>query len=309
MKKWILPQALLQHLYDSYQLNHVSTFGEAGIIKDATIKCELVDKSSGVQKFMLVSNANYGNLVTRAASNSASLCKLVSPDVAAKIVTADFFGEYKNFSYAIYPKFYPLTSNRLISRLDNYLALPKLISWHKALINDTKTICQQELLTEFSTLLGCLQDSFISNNNISEEIGTSITRLSNDKTLTLYSCASHDDLWTGNVLKSESLFGEIRVIDWAGLDTQGTPFYDLIRALISFNAPHFYTKAIFDDYLIFWGCSHEDAKLYLHISLAKLFSRLENYPVDRFQNMALQCTAFLGSLRACEVAPSVETIF
>ena len=300
-----LSQNFLDYICNQENIESVANLGDAKPIKDTTGKYIVGINGKTEKRFMLVSRIDNGDIATRSALNTRKISSTLSAKTALGVVAAQSHGTFENHSYAIFPKYYPLSHNRIVRKIECYWILPKVVSWHKAFSAETKVPFKPEESPALIERLKALQDCFSSEKNLSKEIRNTILRIKNRGTPELFTCASHDDLWWGNVLKTGRLFGDARIIDWAGLDMHGNAFFDLIRMLLSFRPSHRYAKKLLTEYTTVFDCDLVDVKLYLYISAANLFNRLEYFPLERFQNLVIECRNYLAQIT--ETAPLATT--
>jgi hypothetical protein len=74
------------------------------------------------------------------------------------------------------------------------------------------------------------------------------------------------------------------------------PFLDLLQILISCQPSRSHAKALVSDYVSAFECSPMDVKLYLYISMANVYGQIENYPLERFKLLLIECRDYLNQV-------------
>jgi hypothetical protein len=111
---------------------------------------------------------------------------------------------------------------------------------------------------------------------------------------------AHNDLWKGNILldpKSPwrgAAFGRFAIIDWLGASVAGYPIYDLIRLAQSFKVSQRTLDREVRLHCSILGCELVDAGGYLAAALGNLGLHLEEFPEDRYVELADACWSTLS---------------
>ncbi len=278
----------MQHIKDTYHCKNILILDQKTQTDDSTVKCILNYSKANQTKFMLVSRVASSKLVTRNYMNAENVCSRVSSKTAAHIATPQTKGAFREFSYAIYPYYNSLSSLRILRAIENYSIFPKIISWHKNLVLESKRPVTDQEIPKISYELSTLKTFFDNDREISLEI-LSASNLVEKRKSQLYSCISHNDLWRGNILKNSKFIGEIKVIDWAGMSLDGNPFFDLSKLLISFNINRHHSQSLYNQYRQLFECDTQGMGAYFYISMARLLANIDNFPETRFRNLVREC--------------------
>ena len=262
-------------------------------VVDASRKFLLIDSDGSANQFLLVSNTEFGDVVGIGARNAQSIRQQLPASTARRVVQPKHVGTFEEFSFAIYPRFIPLSDSRLRGRLQNLFFIGELFSWHEEFISATKSSMAAPHRNNAIERLGALLDCFGGDRVREPKIDRTIRRLEASDHRPLNTCAAHNDLWRGNVLRVGGLSNEVRIIDWGGMNLKSNPFYDLVRVLQSFRVPRRMAVGLFDEYQEIMQCARQDVRLYFYMAMADQLHSLDNFPMDRFREMVVRCDDIL----------------
>lgn len=293
MGGWQISDSFILHVKDVSGADRLSEkLGDLDVV-DASRKFSLINANGAADQFLLVSNLEFGDVVGAAAANAQTICQELPPDVASQVVPPTTAGTFDEFSFAIYPSYLPLSESRFLGRLQNLFVVGKLASWHAEFVSATKsrmTAAHCEQTTDrLRQLLNCFGDDSVREGKIEE----TIRRLQSGDHPTLYTCAAHNDLWRGNVLRVSGISYEIRIIDWGGMNMISNPFYDLIRVVESFRVQRRMVCRLFSVNEELMHCDRQDVRLYFYMAMADQLHCLDHFPMDRFRETVVRCDDIL----------------
>ncbi len=105
----------------------------------------------------------------------------------------------------------------------------------------------------------------------------------------------HNDLWKGNFLQGAredacSKAGySFFIIDWGGSRINGYPIYDLVRVSLSYRLTANELKEAIVRATAALECEPVDALSYVVAALGEIAQRIDQFPVDRFLQLARNC--------------------
>ena len=297
MGGWQISDSFILHVKDVSGADRLAEKpGDLDVV-DASRKFSLVHADGAVDQFLVVSNLDFCDVVGEAAGNARSICQKLPSNAARRIVQPTTAGTFEEFSFAIYPRYLPLSDSRLRGRLQNLFFIGELAAWHAEFVAATEspmaaTLCEQTV-DRLCALNRCFDDDTVRKAKIDE----SVKRLQSGDHQPLYTSAAHNDLWRGNVLRVGGLSNEVRIIDWGGLNMKSNPFYDLIRVVESFRVPRRMALGLFREHEALMHCDRRDVRLYFYMAMADQLHSLDNFPMDRFRETVVRCDDILERYR------------
>ena len=283
MNDWQLTDSLTEHVRNvSGAERLIEKKGDLGVI-DASKKFVLLANNSP-KHFLLVSHIDFGDVVGQGVKNAQQLRSQLPAATAERIARPTHSGLFERFSFAIYPLFAPLNESRILGRLQNLMVFPKVLTWHRSVVSETKKAFDDRLRDQTLERLEKLAECFQAHATIQQKTKRALTKLATSDHATLYRTAAHNDLWRGNVLRAGR---DVRIIDWGGLNMESNPFYDLARLLPSFRTTGTRAKRVLHDYCQMLNCEYKDVMLYFYIAMADQLHSLDNFPMNRFREMVV----------------------
>lgn len=99
----------------------------------------------------------------------------------------------------------------------------------------------------------------------------------------------HSDFWIGNVMLDPSGVRPFVLIDWRGSTIDGFPIFDLVKFAESAGLSRKALRAELAAHSEALGCAIQEARIYLLAALGYIWIHLEQFPPDRFREMAENC--------------------
>lgn len=289
MEEWSLSDAFLNHISNKYECSNIEIIDETKIRsgKDATKKCFL--KSDNDQRFMIVSHIDYGDLVSKSNDNVQYLKSILTEQTADGVLDAEKVSSYRSYTYAIYPLCFSLAEYKFLGKLDRTICFSKLIKWYKELALETMksaSFNDVELILEGLKSLSSIAQEH--SPEICREVDELIAQI-NCGEFTVNLSVSHNDLWRGNVLKIGRFTPQLKIIDWAGMNKFSNPFFDLSKAMCSFNIKGKLANRVYASFAELFSYDPGQIRACLYIALGGLSLDLGNFPRDRFLAMTEEC--------------------
>ena len=254
------------------------------------------DFSGGV---LFVSNEVNPNMIARAVERAEEARTGLSVKGGSVILIPVCSGVVNGRSYAFWPRERVLSTNRLKRYIQRRVLTPDVIDWTLRLAEDTSTLLESESCEEFvvSPLKAMANDERFGG-VIAEDCERALERLHSGVWAPM-TVLAHNDLWMDNVLlrsrpvpaSSESY--PFVIIDWAGSKSDGYPFYDLTRFMISAGIGTRATKQYIQMYSQILKCDPVDGLGYILASLGDLGHHLEQFPEERYVVLVMQCHRYL----------------
>ena len=255
------------------------------VVADATSKY-LVKLSSGERGFLIVSGAGNPDLVARAARNISLIRGMVSDRCAEPIIPPLEVGEIKGSSFAIWPMLGTLPRGRLKKYLVKRQLSPAVLNWLYCLCDETLSKPNSSELKATESQLLTLADDKNSLDIVRRAAADAATKM-NFGTWTPYKCVQHSDLWMGNVLiPPRKSIWPFSVVDWAGANASGFPFFDFIKFSESNNLSRKLVRRKMSRYVSDMGFGFSQVLPYTACALAQIHSDLEYFPESMFKSMA-----------------------
>ncbi len=256
---------------------------------DVTYKGVIKNESGTSAAFILCANP-IGKTLVKDNVEKAQASKSLLQASHNQVIDLPFLnGDVQGISWAIYDLNTPLTQNRWIWQLQKRLLTPVVGQWLADVMNQTqKTIPDKDQSTTITSPLEsiCREKAFPR-----EMIKSAEEAIKNLESGAWHPCTTlaHNDLWRGNIMlppNAHIFTRHIRIIDWAGADTSGIPFFDLFKFLQSFTVPRAYGKKLIQDHCNILGCRPMDAVGYLLTSLGVLGQNLNQFPHHAYVNLS-----------------------
>ncbi|MFK5951479.1 MAG: hypothetical protein QM498_00360 [Desulfobacterium sp.] len=256
---------------------------------DVTYKGVISDQAGKYAAFILCANP-IGKTLVRDNVEKARAAKNLLASPHKDIIDLPFLdGDIQGISWAIYELNTPLIQNKWLWQLQKGLLTPVVGKWLTHVVEQTrKTIPDKERSTTIISPLESLCAEKTFPREMVENARDAIKRLESGAWNPCTTLA-HNDLWRGNIMLAPHagiLTRNIRVIDWAGADTRGIPFFDLFKFLQSFTVPRAYGKKLIQDHCDILECHPMDANGYLLAALGVLGQNLNQFPHHAYVNLS-----------------------
>jgi len=256
---------------------------------DVTYKGVIKNESGAAAAFILCANPIGKTLVKENVEKARAAKALVGGPLNQAIDLPFLNGDVQGISWAIYNLNTPLANNRWTWQLQKRLLTPVVGQWIAEVVKQTqKTIPDKDRSKMITSPLEsvCHENAFPR-----EMIKSAEAAIKNLESGAWhpFTTLAHNDLWRGNILlppNAHIFTRHIRVIDWAGADTSGIPFFDLFKFLQSFTVPRAYGKKLIQDHCDILECRPMDAIGYLLTALGVLGQNLNQFPHHAYVNLS-----------------------
>lgn len=253
-------------------------------VLDATSKY-LVPTPDGEDGFLIVSGPGNSQLIARAVAAIDQARAVLSGPVAAPVLAPLLHGEIAGLSYAVWQRYRPLeTGGRVQRTLRRRRYAEAILDWQREV---TRQTLRPGIMQEFKIDLQTIADDVEFPDDIRHSADISADRLARGEWVPKHAL-HHGDFWAGNiVLVPGGESGAFGVIDWAGMQRNGYPFYDLARMSLSLRISRKRRDAHVRAMCGTVGCAPEDVTSYLLAALGHIGRHLEHFPPGRYRAMAV----------------------
>ena len=261
---------------------------------DVTYKGIITDKNNTPSAFILCANP-IGKTLVRDNVEKARAVKSLLQSSHNHVIDLPFLnGDVNGISWAIYDLNFPLTRNRWVWQLQKRLLTPLVGRWLADVVGQTKIIISEK--AHPMAVLSPLESIYCENEFPRDMIKGAEDAMKNIASGAWTPCTSlaHNDLWRGNIMlpsKTRIFTRQFRIIDWAGADTCGIPFFDLFKFLQSFTVPRAYGKRMIQNHCDLLGCRSMDVTGYLLTALGILGQNLNQFPHHAYVKLAKELYA------------------
>ncbi|NUH65497.1 hypothetical protein HTT03_09385 [Sulfitobacter sp. S0837] len=264
---------------------------------DATIKLIFVSEGRP-SLFITVSGAGNPDLVARAVRNIEGIRGLLSERSAEPVLEPLETGVVLGRSFAVWPMLSDLPQGRVPRYLAKQLIRPDVFDWLSDVFAETHayaTAAERQVIAGHLTKL--IEDT-AHPDLLRRSADRAAERLENGRWVPVH-CVQHSDLWMANVMLAPA--GSSRsfcVIDWAGANCKGYPFFDLFRFALSSNPAMRLVKVHVREQLDQIEAEPVDAVSCVLCALGATQAQLEFFPEDLFRRMAVETIDF--ALKVCK---------
>ena len=237
--------------------------------------------------FVLVSPAKNPHAIKSGHQKLGDLANNVGDKLAQNLLRPLTTGESDGLSYSISQYHRPLHTTFLLKHLDHWRVSGSIINWVIAVAKATKTKANAaEIETQFLRPLMALSQARDVKQAYKNIIVEAIEAINNDTWQPSF-VSAHNDLWRGNVLKSQNT--KFVLIDWDGVTLKGFAFYDLVRVAGSFSLSKTKFQTALQQYCAVMDCDKKQARYYLISAFAFLYANLGDWQYERFLILLCDC--------------------
>ncbi|MCD4664942.1 MAG: hypothetical protein K8R68_06685, partial [Bacteroidales bacterium] len=252
---------------------------------DVTYKSIISNKHGKPTAFLLCSNPDGKDLIFRNVNQAKKIKNSLSVEINSVITLPFCDGYFEGISWAMFYLHRPLAGSKLQWAFQRSFLTPIIAKWLRMSLLETKTKIPTEKIQNFVIKpLQALESSPDFPDNIRNKTAEIINRLGKDDWQP-HTAMAHNDLWKGNILLPQlrtNPLVKFKIIDWAGSNLHGIPFFDLIKFCQSFKVPKFYSKLLIKQQCDILNCEIEDSLSYLVTSLAILGQNLDQFPRNAY---------------------------
>lgn len=258
---------------------------------DATFKIIVRDLESDEGCFILCSNPRAPDLVTRNAARAVHSRQSLPGPLGSVVQIPWAEGRCDLMSWAVFSLKRPLPSHTWSWRVQRTLLTPYVLRWLREV---TRVSCRElhdseELFKIERSLQDLAQDEDLEY-SLRQAARTSLHRLQTG-VWKPRSILAHNDLWKGNILLPKDMGSFFKgppffVIDWAGSELRGMPFFDLAKFCTSFQVPMWVRHRAVRTHCSLLHAELQDGQSYLVAALARIGAHLDAFPKSAFVSMA-----------------------
>jgi len=237
-------------------------------------------------------------LIARSVVKASLARKVLGSELGRVILPPVLSGESDGVSFAVYPWRAPLSGSRWLWPLQRAALRAPLLRWLRRATKATSGMVDGDALrANFHEPLRYMAGSATFGETTRAAAREAIGRLETGTWKPRYVLA-HNDLWKGNVLlhprsQPGTLWRRFVLIDWAGSEVGGYPFYDLVCLGMSLQISRRRLARELRAHCEMLDCRLDDAKGYLLAWLGRLGTHLECFPVERFRALVSACCGWM----------------
>lgn len=263
----------------------ISPIQKTEIVADSTIAWSI--RAAEKDLILIISSTVSPLMVKRATDRQREALAHLRGTARAPIELPLLEGFHGEQSYAVWRRRSPLSSNRLVSKIQRTFLAPRVYRWLQDITEQTVASADPRKLADNALQLQRVtaMPAFIKADAKKAADAFHSGRTSAIQVL------QHGDLWVGNVLKAPSGF---IIIDWPGARMDGSPFFDLITFAASIGASKKKVNREISLTSKLLGCDMRDAPAYVLSGLGALAADLEHFPERRFLELCQQKMAALN---------------
>lgn len=280
----------------------LESFGEPKTLQDATSTFLVRDDVGNPELVILCSAAGGLEGVARAVKRARATVAALGTELGSAVLLPLQEGQLDGRSFAIFSYCTPLVESGPRWWIQRSVVRPRLVRW----LLDASRATVKAVPTE---RLGPGVAQPLENMIADEGHPPDLRALAEEALRALHDgqwipkhVFTHGDLWVGNVLIDQrspggSRFGRFVIIDWAGAQVQGYPYYDLLRLACSFalsGKDFFRALRKYDAAL---GYRSHEGRYAFAAAAAELGQRLEHWPRKTYLSTIERCYQKLVSGR------------
>ncbi len=273
-------------------------------VADATSAFAIEDADRRRQFVVLLSSPDYPDAVNGAVQRAAAAAARLPQRLARHVLTPVLADRACGRTYAVYARYYPLSSNRGVRALEKRAIENAVYGWlgEVASATQTKIVDLKDVERCFIAPL----DFLANESGLSAEVRAAAARVRKQATHRDFAptmILEHGDLWLGNILfpRRSPLFGgagDFVIIDWGASNAQGYPLIDLIRFFDSTSSDRQKLRRAIKCYNDESGIAALDPELYALAALGQLGLHRNQFPRDRYLSLAEKCAGLAREARS-----------
>jgi hypothetical protein len=267
-----------------------------GDCANATIKL-LVRNSGGSPRFIaLVSPRDWPGVVAKSMEAARGAGECLGDDVGSVILAPVYNGEVGGRSCAILPYRRPLSNIPGWRSLKNRLMHRPVLDWlRRATQRTANEIPPSDLESRIAAPLRHLGSLVVLGEEFSRATRKGLERLESGAWRPRQ-VLMHGDLTRGNILQAGPSTGSpgparsnFVLIDWAGAQLRGYPFFDLVSFARSMGLRGRGLRKEIEEHGRILHCTPEDARSSVLAALGYTGLHLDQFPLDQFILLAKDC--------------------
>lgn len=274
---------------------------EAHAVADAPYVFSLDGEGGSCDWVVSLSNAAFPDAVAEGRARAEQARGALSEPLAKKILSTVSTGRFETCSFAVYPRLFPFSSNRILCKAQKAVTAPAIIQWLSNVAAETAgpVTSDTELQDVFQAPLSYAATETRFSEALRSASSDALKAVESGRTLPK-AVLEHGDFWLGNILLETPqpwfrMRENFAVIDWGASRQRGYPFIDLLRFVQSAYGDNSRLKKIALVYADAIGVSARDIELYACASIGRLGLERNEFPMDRF--IALAESVFVTAQR------------
>ncbi len=263
------------------------------LVADYCEKFVALDVDGRPAAFIAVSPASHPDSVRQAADSARAIQATLGAELGAAVLAPWYLGDLSGQSYSITAYCAPVSSQRWRSRWERLRMSPGLLTWLGGITRHSAAPIA-DVDDKVRVPLQALSCAAEVDDVTRRAAGTALDDLERGRWRPR-AVVAHNDLWWGNVVHRNRLDRQapsFRVIDWAGGQTDGAPFYDLVRLCLSLNLGRRHLRRELHAHAAILGCQPADSLHYLCVALGELARHLGEWPPEELAATARSCLAY-----------------
>jgi hypothetical protein len=260
-----------------------------GALPDATAKFLTIDHHDRVNGFLLVSSPRAPFMVERGVLRARAIAGMLPGGLAEVVLLPMHTGSYLQRTYALYPIRRPVAGGALASRWEQFRFGGRVIDWLDQAVVASKRACSTgDVESRFVSPLTSVTQNVQLPASMRSLAARSLSLLE-DGQWKPFNTLMHNDFWWGNVVFSppeDSAGFGFQIVDWAGSQPAGYPFFDLLRMHQSLKVKPGALDHHIARHARLLECDMAEAAAYLVTALGYLGETLEHFPYDRYLESA-----------------------
>jgi hypothetical protein len=278
------------------------------VLKDSATSYFVPGVVAADDSILKISNSQFPDSVEQESKKARLARGILSGDLAEAIPSALFEGRLAGRSFAIWPKYRPISGYKIVRAAQKRLLYDDVFAWLRGVAEASI----DRKLTADAIVRRCRLP--LEHIRAHRQLGEEIRSLAHQALQRLdegdwhpVSILQHSDLWLGNILlpirKPRNDKFPFFVIDWGGSVIDGAPALDMVRFCMSANVNLRRAHREFLYYASAIQISLEELVFEIVVGLGLIGTNLNEFPEDRFVDL---CKSIFDFLRTVGFSASVR---
>lgn len=224
-----------------------------------------------------VSPPDYPHVIREMTAKADLAREKLGPDLARPIPNPLGEWEINGVSCALFEKFNPISSNRLIRIVQRRKLSGLVLAWLRG-VSAVDGGPNVRAIDCIAAMADCPSEFL-------QFAAQKALAAVKSRRFEARSRVMHGDLWVGNVLLDPSGEREFIIIDWRGSEADGFPIFDLVRFAGSLGLSSRALRIELAAHAERLGCALQDTRTYLLAALGHIWMNLDQFPAERFAAM------------------------
>ena len=263
-------------------------------LRDSTHKFVIRSGRHG-SYFAILSAQGHSATVLDAIEQQERMKRILGTDAGSVIEMPLASGNLDGRTYAVWPLRTPVSSNRILRRIQRWQILPGVLDWLDQIIS---LGAMESTPAEYTAPLDSLETFTELGGEFRQACQQAREDFQSGRVVPMH-IPIHGDLWMGNLLfpgPGGPLPGNrhgFLLVDWGGAKAAGYPFLDLIKLASSANLSARRCRMELERQAKQLGCRAVDARSYLLTGLADLANHLNEMPREHFIRLCRSQLSYL----------------